>query len=106
MRIVAVALLTFSIATAAGCWTPTTAKTPQCNEQAVFCHTVQKGETLWEMAERFYGDGEKWRLISGANPCLKEQSPHLWKPGLVLVWCFTLLLSYQQPLDGAGWWQQ
>lgn len=30
-------------------------------------HFVQKGETLWSLAKRYYGSGKKWPLIAQAN---------------------------------------
>ena len=30
-------------------------------------HTVQRGETLWSIAARYYGDGQRWRDIARAN---------------------------------------
>lgn len=31
-------------------------------------YTIRKGDTLWSIAQREYGDGQKWRDISSANP--------------------------------------
>lgn len=31
-------------------------------------HVIATGDTLWDIAEKAYGDGTKWRLISEANP--------------------------------------
>ena len=31
-------------------------------------HVIATGDTLWDIAEKAYGDGSKWRLISDANP--------------------------------------
>lgn len=31
-------------------------------------YMVQKGETLWSIAVRVYGDGQKWKDIAAANP--------------------------------------
>ncbi|WP_099865441.1 5'-nucleotidase C-terminal domain-containing protein [Pararhizobium haloflavum] len=31
-------------------------------------HTVVRGDTLWDLAEEFYGDPEMWRMIAEANP--------------------------------------
>lgn len=33
-------------------------------------HTVEKGETLWGIAQRYYGSSTQWRQISSANPDL------------------------------------
>ena len=30
-------------------------------------HTVQSGDTLWSLAQRFYGDGRLWKVIYEAN---------------------------------------
>ncbi len=30
-------------------------------------HTVQQGDSLWSLAERFYGDGRRWQKIYEAN---------------------------------------
>lgn len=30
-------------------------------------YTVQKGDTLWSIAARHYGNGQKWRDIAAAN---------------------------------------
>ena len=31
-------------------------------------YVVQRGETLWQIATRVYGDGQRWRDIAAANP--------------------------------------
>lgn len=31
-------------------------------------HTIVAGDTLWDLAERYYGDGAHWRRIADANP--------------------------------------
>ena len=30
-------------------------------------HVVARGETLWRIAVRYYGDGQRWRDIAAAN---------------------------------------
>jgi 5'-nucleotidase len=35
-------------------------------------HTVQRGETLWSIAARYYGDGQRWRDIARANNITNE----------------------------------
>ncbi len=30
-------------------------------------HTVRRGDTLWKLALRYYGDGQRWRDIAAAN---------------------------------------
>ena len=31
-------------------------------------YTIRKGDTLWSIAQREYGDGQRWKDISAANP--------------------------------------
>ena len=40
---------------------------------------VQRGDTLWKIAERHLGDGRDWRRIADANPELKD--PNLIRAG-------------------------
>jgi len=48
-------------------------------------HTVVAGDTLWDLAERYYGDHYKWRKIADRNPPPSVQDPHWIYPGQVLV---------------------
>lgn len=42
-------------------------------EREVFVmHTVERGESLWTIAEQHYGDGGQWRRIAEANPRLAD----------------------------------
>lgn len=34
-------------------------------------HIVQKNETMWSLAVRYLGDGQRWRDIAAANPGVK-----------------------------------
>ncbi len=45
-------------------------------------HTVQKGDTLWAIAKRYYGNGSQYPKIASANPSIKN--PNLIYPGQVL----------------------
>ncbi len=47
-------------------------------------HEVLKGETLWTLAQRYFGDPYRWPLIFEANTDLLP-NPHLLEPGQVLV---------------------
>lgn len=38
-------------------------------------YTTKIGDSLWKVAERFYGDGSKWQLIADANG-LGDSLPH------------------------------
>ena len=46
-------------------------------------HTVKKGDTLYELAQRFYGAGHKWKTIAIAN-LDDPEGVHTVKVGLVL----------------------
>ena len=37
-------------------------------------YTIQKGDTLWSIAKRLYGDGQRWKDIVAMNPDLKPEA--------------------------------
>lgn len=37
-------------------------------------YVVQKGETLWKIATKVYGDGQRWKDIAAANPGLNPNA--------------------------------
>ena len=45
-------------------------------------YTVKSGDTLWIIAQHFYNDGTKWKMIQDAN---KLQNPSKLKVGMVLT---------------------
>lgn len=55
-------------------------------------YTVKKGDTLWDISRKYYGDGRQWRKILEANP----QS--LSRPGNVR----TLRIGYVLNIPGVG----
>ena len=36
-------------------------------------HVIVRGDNYWKLAEKFLGDGEKWKLIQDANPQFKAR---------------------------------
>ena len=46
-------------------------------------YTIQKDDTLWKVAEQFYGKGHMWRLIADANKDVIP-NPDRPKPGTVV----------------------
>ncbi|HTX93607.1 MAG TPA: LysM peptidoglycan-binding domain-containing protein [Mycobacterium sp.] len=51
-------------------------------EPAVRTYTVESGDSLWAIAERFYGDGSKYQAIADASGI---SNPDLIQPGQVLT---------------------
>ena len=47
-------------------------------------YTVQKGDCLWNIAKKYYGNGSKYTVIAEANKD-KIKSPNLIHPGQVLI---------------------
>ena len=47
-------------------------------------YTVKKGDCLWSIAKKFYGDGSKYTLIYNANKT-KIKNPNLIQTGQVLI---------------------
>lgn len=37
-------------------------------------HTIADGDTLFKIAEKYYGDGNQWSKIKDANPGLDENN--------------------------------
>jgi nucleoid-associated protein YgaU len=48
------------------------------------CHTVREGDTLFSLAQQYYGDRDKFDLIYRSNRG-RLDSPDALKPGTVLV---------------------
>lgn len=46
-------------------------------------HVVQKGDTLWDISEKYYGDPELWPKLWEMNPFVTN--PHLLNPGDVIT---------------------
>ena len=46
-------------------------------------YTVKKGDTLWNIAKKYYGDGRKWRKILEANTD-KVKNPRTMRIGIQL----------------------
>jgi nucleoid-associated protein YgaU len=50
--------------------------------EAARTYTVESGDTLWAISERFYGDGNKYQIIADASGI---PNPDLIQPGQVLT---------------------
>ncbi len=48
-------------------------------------YVVKKGDSLWSIAKRIYGDGSKWRKIYEANKKVIGKNPNTIFPGQKLV---------------------
>jgi hypothetical protein len=46
-------------------------------------HTVQRGDTLWDVCQTYYGDSNLWPKLWEMNPFVTN--PHLLKPGDILI---------------------
>jgi nucleoid-associated protein YgaU len=53
---------------------------PEAREAESGTYTVQKGDTLWAIAERFYGNGSQWPRIHEANRD-RIEDPDMIQPG-------------------------
>jgi nucleoid-associated protein YgaU len=56
--------------------------TPESQPEPARTYTVISGDTLWAIAERFYGDGNKYQVIADASGVA---NPDLIYPGQVLT---------------------
>jgi hypothetical protein len=48
-------------------------------------YTTNPGDTLWDLAQHFYGDGNRWYLIYEANQAVIGPDPHLLSSGCNLA---------------------
>jgi nucleoid-associated protein YgaU len=48
-------------------------------------YTVQKGDSLWKIAQQLYGDGNQWTVVYGQNAETIGDNPDLIFPGQVLT---------------------
>lgn len=58
------------------------APTPKTSSQT---YTVVKGDCLWNIAKKFYGNGSKYTIIYNANKGVIGGNPNLIYPGQVLI---------------------
>lgn len=61
-----------------------TENSPAPSGDSVKTYTVVKGDTLWNIAKKYYGDGKKYTVIADANG-EKISNPNLIYPGQVLT---------------------
>ncbi len=60
-----------------------TSRAPLDSDQS---YKVVKGDTLWDLAVKYYGDGTKWHKILEANPGkIPNDNPRLLQIGTILV---------------------
>lgn len=67
------------------CATPQREAASSPTPAAAQAYTVEKGDCLWTIAKRFYGDGSKYTVIYNANRDVIGGSPNLIYPGQVLT---------------------
>ena len=48
-----------------------------------YTHTVKKGDTLWDICEKYYGDSDLWPKLWQMNPFITN--PHFLRPGDVIT---------------------
>ena len=61
----------------------TTALDSQTGAASTKTYTVQSGDCLWNLAEKYYGDGTQYKKLAAANP--EITNPNLIYPGQVLT---------------------
>lgn len=63
---------------------PVTTQSPPMSTEPprLATYQVKAGDTLWDIAQRFYGDGTKWSLIANAN---NVDDPKRLRIGTILI---------------------
>lgn len=64
---------------------PPSTKKKTATSKAKRTYTVKKNDSLFIIAKRYYGDGEKWRTIYNANKKTIGKNPSRLKAGMRLV---------------------
>ena len=64
--------------------TPVTLTIPDGGDKKVVKHTLAKNDMLWDLAQKYYGDGSKWKRILDANKDVIK-SEHNLPVGKVIV---------------------
>jgi len=80
-----VATQTIDSAPAAPAAAPVPVQAAPSPDEAVVTHTVQRGETLWSIAEQHLGNGHRYREILDLNHDLLGGQPDFLKVGWVLT---------------------
>lgn len=65
--------------------TPSNKQRPPKQKEQPKTYIVKKGDSLWSIAKRIYGDGSKWRKIYDANKKFIGKDPNRIYPGQKLV---------------------
>ncbi len=63
---------------------PTFSSAQEVTQRQQVSHEVVRGETLWTLAEQYYGNPYRWPFLYEANAS-KISNPNLLEPGLVLI---------------------
>jgi len=79
MKTAAAAAAAASVAAAVTASSPATGVTPATVQKGRYVK-VRRGDSLWRIARRYYGDGRRWTHIYNANR-RKIQDPDFLKPG-------------------------
>jgi LysM repeat protein len=63
-------------------------------------HKVEKGDTLWDICEKYYGDPDLWPKLWQMNPFVTN--PHLLKPGDIITLLEDVPIKKQPPVEEAA----
>jgi|LSQX01.1.fsa_nt_gb LysM repeat protein len=74
----------FTSETTATVETPRPSPTSPAPKKTPKTYAVQRGDSLWKIAKKFYGDGSQWKKIYNANKS-KIKDPNKVYPGQVLI---------------------
>jgi len=61
------------------------APSPPAGSESTVIHKVEQGQTLYEIAEHYYGKGEYWRSIREANPTVVDRRGHVSAGARLLI---------------------